>query len=249
MKEGKVKGFTSENNPSKGEGCKNGRQSPYSKNFKGYDGLTDEEKESKIQRLLEKKIQSTNDNCNNPKKIDYYLSRGMTIDEAHDALSKSQSTFSLEKCIEKYGEVEGYKRWKERQEKWISNYKKSNYSAISQELFWELYEIDEVKSHEVYFATLTDDKKKSETNVNYEYTLELHDKLIKPDFFIKDAGKIIEFDGDYWHNQQLPGNKERAEERDRAIIEAGFKVYHVKERDYRNDPEKVLEECLSYIRG
>lgn len=42
----------------------------------------------------------------------------MTEEEAKIALKESQTTFSLKKCIEKYGEIEGTKRWEERQDKW-----------------------------------------------------------------------------------------------------------------------------------
>lgn len=50
--------------------------------------------------------------------LTYYLNKGMTEKEAKHALSERQSTFSLEKCIKKYGEEEGLKRFNARQEKW-----------------------------------------------------------------------------------------------------------------------------------
>lgn len=52
-------------------------------------------------------------------RISYYLNKGMTLEEAQKALAERQRTFSLEKCIKKYGEDEGFKRWKERQAKWL----------------------------------------------------------------------------------------------------------------------------------
>ena len=54
----------------------------------------------------------------NPKNVKYWTHRGFSEEEAKDKISKSQSTFSLEKCIQKYGKVEGKKRWDLRQEKW-----------------------------------------------------------------------------------------------------------------------------------
>lgn len=51
-------------------------------------------------------------------KLSYYLSKGMSEEEAKDALKKRQTTFSLERCIEKYGEDEGRKRFEARQQKW-----------------------------------------------------------------------------------------------------------------------------------
>lgn len=56
--------------------------------------------------------------CGKPTRIQYFIDKGLTEEEAKIALKERQSTFSLEKCIEKYGEKEGTKRWKERQDKW-----------------------------------------------------------------------------------------------------------------------------------
>lgn len=49
---------------------------------------------------------------------EYWLEKGFTEKEAIEQISKVQSTFSLEKCIEKHGVDVGYKKWKSRQEKW-----------------------------------------------------------------------------------------------------------------------------------
>lgn len=50
--------------------------------------------------------------------IDYYKEQGHTEEEAKKLLSDRQSTFSFEKCIEKYGEIEGNIKFNDRQEKW-----------------------------------------------------------------------------------------------------------------------------------
>lgn len=75
----------------------------------------------------------------------------------------------------KYGEEKGLERWKERQEKWHLNYKKSNFSKISQELFKSIYE--EIKkeniNYDIYFASLNENKKYDYSGKNYEYRLML----------------------------------------------------------------------------
>lgn len=53
--------------------------------------------------------------------IEYYLKMGYSEDESKRLLKERQSTFSLEKCVKKYGIEEGYKRWKMRQDKWIKS--------------------------------------------------------------------------------------------------------------------------------
>lgn len=52
--------------------------------------------------------------------LDYYLSKGMTTDEATIALKERQSTFSLEKCIHKYGVEKGKEIFNKRNEKWLN---------------------------------------------------------------------------------------------------------------------------------
>ncbi len=42
----------------------------------------------------------------------------MTREQAIEALKNRQSTFGLDKCKNRWGEVEGEKRWQDRQDKW-----------------------------------------------------------------------------------------------------------------------------------
>lgn len=50
--------------------------------------------------------------------LEYYEAKGMTTEEAHLALKERQRTFTLEKCIHKYGQEEGIKRFDARNYKW-----------------------------------------------------------------------------------------------------------------------------------
>ena len=49
--------------------------------------------------------------CTFDRKIEYYLKKGLNEEEAKLALKERQTTFSLEKCIKKYGFEEGTKKW------------------------------------------------------------------------------------------------------------------------------------------
>ena len=49
---------------------------------------------------------------------EYWKNLGMSDSEAIDKISKIQSTFSLEKCLEKWGNVLGKKKFENRQKKW-----------------------------------------------------------------------------------------------------------------------------------
>lgn len=244
---GKRTGFTSINNPSKGIECKLGRNSPYSMNFRGYDGLSNEDKTKKIKELKEFMARKKMDNGNNPLTIEYYLKRGYSEDEAKNILKKRQTTFTLEKCLEKYGKEKGYEVWEERQKKWLSNYKKLNYSKVSQELFWKVFnKLDNKKN--IYFATL--DKitgGRDDSGSNHECLIHLSDCYIKPDFIDIEQKKIIEFDGDYWHGIKV-GMEKKDKEREEKLLLEGYKILRVKEHKFYENPDRIIDECLNFLK-
>ena len=53
-----------------------------------------------------------------PRRKEYWLNKGFTEEESINLISKIQSTFSLEKCIKKYGLINGTNIWTNRQIKW-----------------------------------------------------------------------------------------------------------------------------------
>ena len=97
--------------------------SPFSKKFVAYENLTEEEKQNKIHNTAIKSITTANNNSNNNTRIDYYIKRGATPEEAEQLLKERQTTFSLKICIEKYGLEEGCKRFATRQTNWQHNTK------------------------------------------------------------------------------------------------------------------------------
>jgi hypothetical protein len=56
-------------------------------------------------------------------RTEYWLKKGFTESEAIEIISKRQSTFSKEKCIEKYGYEKGIEVFKNRQLKWVESLK------------------------------------------------------------------------------------------------------------------------------
>lgn len=92
---------------------------------------------------------------------------------------------------------------------------------------------------EIFFAT----------NKNGEYIVNISPlKTPMLDFYIPSLNKWIEFDGDYWHGEKR-GNQERDKRRENEIFEAipGIQLKRVKERDYRKNPEKIVNECVEWI--
>jgi very-short-patch-repair endonuclease len=224
-----------------------GKLSPFSDNFIYADKINKEE-------LIKKVSESNKTNGNNSTTLSYWIKRGFTEEESRKKISEKQQTFTLQKCIEKYGEEVGIDRWVDRQNKWQDSFKKSRkngFSKISQELFWKIYQNLNTNKKLVYFAELNENKNPDFSGNNHEYKLRLKTKVVLPDFIDFSTNKIIEFDGTYWHGKHLINqpNKMREEERDRHITEGGFKVLHIKEEDYRNNPENVIKCCLEFLNG
>ena len=261
-KEGKCGWQKGGKNPSHDKETKLGRKSKWSKNYKGYDGLSIEEKEEAISKFANEVAKIRDINGNTTTKLEYYLNRGMSTEEAKQALKARQTTFSKEQCIKKYGEKQGLEIFNKRQEKWqntlnskpieeiqrINKAKMLNgkgYSNISQQLFKVLHNELKTVYSQIYYATSNNENTFSEYMVHDN--ISGHNYFL--DFYVKDNNKVIEFDGDYWHGEKR-GNKERDRKREEALNKLGYiNIFHVKERDYKRDPNRVIQECLEFIRN
>lgn len=63
--------------------------------------------------------------------IEYWLSKGYSLEDAKIKLSNRQKTFSKDICIQKYGETDGLERFNNRQKKWINTLQNlPNYNEI-----------------------------------------------------------------------------------------------------------------------
>ena len=213
-----------------------GKFSPWSKNSEHHN-------EEQIAEAKRKAVDNRLPEGHNTRLV-FYTSRGMTEEEAMVARGNRQRTFSLETCIAKHGEKLGKQIHAERQAKWHKSFKKSNFSKISQKLFWQIVPYCDI--NDVYFAQLSPEKTKDESGTNHEYTIQLEISSCKPDFFVHSARKVIEFDGDYWHGRE--GNQERTRLRDISLIGCGYDVLHVAEKDFNSGPSRIIAECVSFLK-
>ena len=141
---------------------------------------------------------------------------------------------SLKWFISKYGEVDGGVRYNEYVGKRVDNIYNlsiSSYSAISQELFWGVYN------------KLTEDQKKNcyFKELNYEQKITIDDKSYIPDFVYKD--KIIEYDGSYWHNEIKDNNRNSFYEKN------GFKYLIITDKDYNRNKKNItiIDKCINFL--
>ena len=86
-------------------------------------GFTEEEaakfvSSTQAKNHAKRKQKYKDDKILGPMHKEYWIKKGLSEEDAIKAVKTRQTTFSLKRNIEKYGEVEGLKRWKERQAKW-----------------------------------------------------------------------------------------------------------------------------------
>jgi hypothetical protein len=68
--------------------------------------------------------------CSNRLSIDYWILRGYSLEESRKKVYENQNKFSLEICVEKYGEERGKTVWEERQKKWQNTLKSKSSEEI-----------------------------------------------------------------------------------------------------------------------
>jgi hypothetical protein len=236
------------NNPAYQHG---GRLSPFSDKFIG--------KCTKEEALAKSRITKTNNPQNENTKIQYYLSRGLNEKDALLALQERQAVGTLDKFIQRHGDEEGLKRWKERQIKWQN--------TLNNKSSEEKARINSLKTSKGYAVS------KAEKYI-YQYLVEKIDNVKKglslsynnnKNYYVYDiavGNKIIEYNGDLWHaNPKIydesfinPVSKKSAVEiwnkekhKEKVANEHGYEVFRIWEFDYKNDKEKAIEKCMKFL--
>lgn len=248
------------NNPAYQHG---GRLSPYSKKFVKYQNLTETETNQKISDVNDKKSatmtpdkQSTN--------IEYYLAKGMSLEDATKALSERQTTFSLDKCIEKYGILEGTFVWQDRQDRW-----QATLNSKSDE------ELQDINSRKISNCSVSKPEKELLDLIKSKYPevedqFQLHyieESTEKKRWFLYDikvGNVIIEFQGDFWHRNPKLYDKDfsviiydkqystqdiwvKDARKQKLAEDNGFKFYAVWEHDYKNNFETTMKNIFEFI--
>lgn len=243
-----------EKNPAAGHG---GKFSPFSSKFVGYAGFTENEITDQIDSVITQANASKVTNNSVTTTVEYWMGKGLSREDAEDALRKRQTTFSLEICIEKYGEEDGRKRWEERQIKW-----QDIMTSKPQE------EIDRINRLKIGKASVSGaETELAETLRKCGYDIETQHIIYKSDvswyaYDIKHENKIIEYHGDYWHCNPIKYEPDYhhttigktaediwARDADKVSYaeQNGFEVLCVWETDYNNNKEEVIEQCLNFL--
>lgn len=239
-----------ENNPGFNHG---GKFSAFSDKFIG---------ETTKEEAIAKMKKTKNDNPQNENtKLEYYTSKGYSEQEAINILSKRQSTFSLSKCIEQLGEVEGKKRWLERQEKWLNTLNSKSEEEkleINRKKYPNIGRIS--KAEQEIFDIL---KEKLPDIMQQKPLLNEDNKWFYYDICYNN--KIIEYHGDYWHANPLTYDADHIFKRNNKNITAkhiwennnmkiktainnNYEILVIWETDYNKDKNGTIEKCLNFLK-
>ena len=134
----KIRGENNPNSKAKTTEEERKSRSPFSKNFIKY---KNENEVLNFSMKVQKEITPEK----RPNRIEYWLNKGYSYVEAEKQLTNRQKTFSLKKCIEKYGEEKGREIFSDRQKKWQKSLNengnlKHGFSRSSQILFYDILE-------------------------------------------------------------------------------------------------------------
>lgn len=78
-----------------------------------------------------KSIQKRDNNTSTPRRSDFWIKRGCSQEEAKVKVSETQATFSLKKCIKRYGNKIGQQTWENRQKKWRRSFEQNDQNKIN----------------------------------------------------------------------------------------------------------------------
>ncbi len=238
-----------------------GRLSPFSPKFHKYVGKSQEEIQEIIDSLVKQANTNRIENHNNSTSVEYFIKRGATPEEAEQLLSQRQSTFSMDKCIEKHGVEKGTAVWKDRQDRWLSKL-----NSKSDE------EKEEINRKKIYRNGCVS---KDELKLKKELELAFGNPLISQHIVSRNNGKhyvydilyenkIIEYNGDLWHANpkkysendvpKFPRNEKTAKEiwskdleKNNFAIENGYSIFVVWESDYKSNKKDVIKQCIDYL--
>lgn len=220
-------------------------KSPFSKDFRKY--KSEEDRNEFIKKI-------DYDSRLLPSNIQYWINKGFSKSESEEKVKERQNTFTIEKCIKKYGEVEGNRIFKERQDKWKEKLNKS------------FYENGDGRSPQSKFANEIKESICNILNIEVpkkEKWICSQDGKLRCSYDFTYGKKIIEFNGDFWHmnpvkyksdyfNKRTNKTAQQKWKEDKEKIDLaknnGYQVLIIWETDYVRDKNKVIDLCLQYLK-
>ena len=219
-----------------------------------YPELSHEEHLKMLQDQINKTNNSNKINHGYNTTIEYYLDKGLSYEDAYLKLKERQTTFSLQKCIDKYGEEIGHIKFAQRQKKWLNSlYKnfqnngdgRSKQSKFAKDLIINICKYFEIEIPKKEFYIYDKQNKRAYA---YDFHYNYH---------------IIEFNGDFWHcNPNIYNedfyNKVKQKyakdiwEYDKIKINLchnyNLKTLTIWESEYNENKEETLQKCIKFLK-
>lgn len=250
----KFKGDNNPNSKSRTTITQRKERSPFSKEFIKYNN-DDEyiEFNKKIKTNITPEQQTT--------RIEYWLKKGYNEEESRKKLSERQNTFSLEKCILKYGEETGIKIFNERQKKWSKKIEKQYNNGLFRKTINTPFSKLEIDLFDIIVEKLNIVNDVYYGNNQYYRNFKDIGRTFSYDFVFNK--KVIEFNGDYWHCNPKTYNKnyyhkhlkmfayeiwEKDEMRINSIKNVGYDVLIIWESDYNNYRNETIQKCIDFVK-
>lgn len=244
----RVKGHNNPNHSSNTTAAVRKTRSPFSQEFVSYRSSDDKREAVKkfVKEALKDRLTET--------QYEYWVQKFNGNEElAKKAYTDRQRTFTIEKCVEKYGEERGIEIWKERQANWVNklhiNFEKEG-DGRSPQSKWAK---DIIKKCCEYLNIELPVKEKWISSKN-------RDLRCSYDFTYKH--KIIEFNGDFWHahpnlfeaDEIIPvlgitaTEKRELDEKKKKLAEYyGYEVLVVWESEYHKDLVGTIQKCIKFL--
>lgn len=219
-------------------------RSPFSKEFYEKRGLNENDRQKFLKSV--KREYTT--------QLSYYLNKGYSLEESYIKLKERQTTFSLKKCIEKYGEEIGTIKYTERQHKWLKSLQKNfkeygdgraQQSKFAKEIILEICKYFDIKPPKKEYYIYDKEYKRAYA---YDFTFNYH---------------IIEFNGDYWHCNPNIFNEDYVNKVKQKTAKEIWEYDKIKqnlaesyknkylviwESEYNDDKEKTIQKCIDFIK-
>jgi len=207
-----------------------------------------------------KKRKENPQNYLNTTQLSYWIKKtnGDEI-EAKSLLKNRQTTFTLEKCIKKLGEEEGKNRWKNRQNKWKAKvFNSETYIGYGRSNISEHF--IEILINKLNILNINTTNIMCRSNEKFIYD-KIKKRAYKYDFVYNN--KIIEFNGDFWHGNpelfkaeninrvtKLPYAKKWEYDKHKIKIaqQYGYDVLVIWESDFKLNEDKIINECLNFLK-
>lgn len=222
--------------------------SPFSKEFYKKRNLYEKDRQEFIKVALKDREFDT--------RIEYWLKRGFSKDEAKQKIKDRQTTFSKEICIQKYGEKEGIKRWNERQKKWKDKvFNENTYIGVgASKLSSNIIDFIKLKNY-------NNDELLFGKNEKFIFDKKFN-RVYKYDLTNSSNKRILEINGTFWHckpglyesdfihpvknisAKQLWGYDDRKK---KVAENYGYTILTIWEDDINNNPEGIIQKCIDFI--